>query len=456
MFKTLRNAWNIPELRQKLLFTLLMIVLYRIGSVIPVPYVDPSLLTAASNYADSSLLTYFTLIAGDAFSRATLFALSVSPYITASIVMQLLTVAIPALQRMAKDGGDEGRKKIDRITRYVTVALALITAYGYYRYLDAQHYLLNTGMNKFFVGVVIVGCYCAGAALIMWLGERIDEKGIGNGISVILFINILSSIPNMISQFWNVNYLNVINSQHWMNWGWFIALAILVIAVVVVAIGFIVFVTNAERRIPVQYAKKVVGRKMYGGQSSNLPIKLNMTGVMPIIFAQSIVSIPATIALIAPGKAPTGYADGNYTIQNFSQWWYVFTNKWFSYSSWIYIVLFLVLIIAFAYFYVTISFDPLEVSNNLKKNGGFVPGIRPGRPTSDYIRKILNRITLIGALFLALVAIVPLIVNTTLSGNLGIVAFGGSSLLIIVGVALETVRDLEAQMTMRHYKGFLE
>ncbi len=441
MLKTLREAWNVPELRKRILFTLFIIVLYRIGSVIPVPYVDPALFTEVAAITDSSLLSYFSIIAGEAFSKATLFALSISPYITASIVMQLLAVAIPALERLQKEGGEEGRKKIDKITRYVTVGLALITAYGYYKYLVSEGNILdvtifaNDKFNSFFIGFVIVTCYCAGAALIMWLGEKINEHGIGNGISIILFINILSSVPQMVYTFY---YTNRVGAEKPMAMHWFILLAIGVIIFFLVSIAFLVFMTNAERRIKITYAKRVQGRKMLGGQSSDLPIKLNMTGVMPIIFAQSIVSIPSTVALIAPGtKGGSG----------FSGWWYNFTNNWFSYTSWLYAVIFFILIIAFGYFYIAISFNPIEIANNLKKNGGFVRGIRPGKPTSDHIQKITNRITLLGSLFLSLVAIIPLMINNFLSGSLGIVAFGGTSLLIVVGVALETVKELEAQLT---------
>ena len=440
MLKTLRDAWNVPELRKKILFTLFIVVLYRIGSVIPVPYVNPALFSEVAAITDSSLLSYFSIIAGEAFTKATLFALSISPYITASIVMQLLAVAIPALERLSKEGGEEGRRKIDKYTRYVTIGLALITAYGYYKYLKSEGNIVdvklfsNASFNTFFTAFVIISCYCAGAALIMWLGEKINEHGIGNGISIILFINILSSVPQMIYTFYYTNRVG----EDPMAMHWFVLLSIGVILFFVVAIAFLVYMTNAERRIKITYAKRVQGRKMLGGQSSDLPIKLNMSGVMPIIFAQSIVSIPSTIALIYPGAKDAS---------GFSGWWYNFTNNWFSYTSWLYAIIFLVLIIAFGYFYIAISFNPIEIANNLKKNGGFVRGIRPGKPTSDYIQKITNRITLLGSLFLAIVAIVPLLVNIFLTGSLGIVAFGGTSLLIVVGVALETTKELEAQLT---------
>ena len=425
MFKTVRNAFKLPDLRRKILFTILILVLYRLGAVIPVPYVDAE--TLSSVMGGATLLSYLNIMSGDALSKATLFALSIQPYITASIVMQLLTIAIPALEKMSKEG-EEGRKKINSITRYVTVGLALITAYGYYAYMKTLGIITNTGV---FAAFVIIACYCAGAALIMWLGEKINDDGIGNGISLILLVNILSSGPQVVASLWNLCQNGA--------WGIVAAEAVLIVAVAIIV--FMVFFTNSERRIPVQYAKKVVGRKIYGGQSSNLPIKLNMSGVMPIIFASSIVSIPATLQLIFPAKA------GSFgeKVYNF-----------FSSTSWFYPIAMFVLIIAFAYFYIAISFNPVEVSNNIKKQGGFVQGIRPGRPTVEFITKILNRITFIGALFLGIVAVFPIIVNIVSGSSLGSIAFGGSSLLIVVGVILETATELEAQMTMRHYKGFLD
>lgn len=441
MFKTLRNAWAVPELRKKLLFTFFIIILYRLGSQIPVPYVDAARLSTImqSVVSDGSILEYLNILSGNAFSRATLFALSISPYITASIVMQLLTIALPPLERLSKQG-EEGRKKINQITRIVTVVLGVITAYGYYTYLKASvsnggyDLLLETGLPDWFMMVVIIACYSAGAALIMWLAEKINENGIGNGISIILFANIISRGPEMVITLWN-----------WCKEGaGGIIKAVIAVAFVLAAVIFVVFVTNSERRISVQYAKKVVGRKMYGGQSTNLPIKLNMNGVMPIIFANSIVALPGTIALMF-GKTTantTGFLHGFLSV--------------FNYTSWVYVIIFTALIIAFSFFYIAISFNPVEVANNLRNNGGFVPGIRPGKPTSDYISKILNKITMMGAIFLSIVAVLPLIVNIISGGTVSGIAFGGSSLLIVVGVALETFRELEAQMTMRHYKGFLE
>lgn len=431
MFKTLKNAFKVPELRNKLLFTLLIIVLYRFGAVVPVPYVSSEALSYLMSQSSGSIFQYLNILSGDAFSKATLFALSISPYITASIVMQLLTIAIPALEKIAKSG-EEGTKKINEITRYVTVVLGLITAYGYYMYMRNSNALTNTGV---FAAIVIIACYAAGAALIMWLAEKINEDGIGNGISIILFANIVSSGPTIAGIV--IGYLT---SATLKSWG--VVVAELIVFISIIIICFIVFVTNSERRLPIQYAKRTVGRKVYGGQNSVLPLKLNMSGVMPIIFANSIVSLPTTIALLFPTPK-----EGTF--------WYGF-QKFFSYTSWFYAVMFFILIIAFSYFYIAISFNPIEVANNLKKNGGFIPGIRPGKPTSDYITRILNRVTFIGALFLGIIAIFPLIVNAVSGSSLGSIAFGGSSLLIVVGVALETYRELEAQMTMRHYKGFLE
>ena len=426
MLQTLKNAWKIPELRKKMLYTLFILVLFRIGSQIPVPFVMSGF--GDQVIAQQGLFAYFNMLSGEVFSRGTLFALSISPYITASIVIQLLTIAVPALERMAKEG-EEGRKKITQITRYATVALALITAIGYYAYIKSMGMVYYKYEDSFFATVVIIASYCAGASIIMWLAEKINEHGIGNGISLILFAGIAVSIPSMAMTAWNVGGSSI--------WKSLLLVAIFVVLTVVMVV-FVVHVTNAERRLPVQYAKRQVGRKMYGGQSTFLPIKLNMSGVMPIIFASSIASIPMTIAAIFP---TSGFAS--------------FVNKYLSMTSPIYMVLYFVLIIAFAYFYLAISFNPVEVSNNLKKNGGFITGIRPGKPTTDYITKILGRVTLIGAIFLGIVACLPLVIGF-FDADLTNIAFGGSSLLILVSVVIETQREIEAQMTMRHYKGFLE
>jgi len=432
VFKTLRNAWSIPEMRQKLIYTLFILLLYRIGAAVHVPFTNVEYISQYFDLSGGNLFAYLNILSGDAFSKATLFALSISPYITASIVMQLLAIAIPALERLSKSG-EEGQKKITQITRIVTVALAFLTAFGYYLYMkNSTGFLTSTG-NTVFGGFVIVFCYAAGASLIMWLAEKINEKGIGNGISIILFANIIATVVAQATSL--VTYA--------MESSWNLVIIELVVFGALAMITFVVFVTNSERRLPVQYAKKVVGRKMYGGQSTTLPIKLNMSGVMPIIFANSIVAIPSTIEMIIQTKIKKG------------GFWDKFFDV-FAYDSWVYAILFFILIILFSYFYILISFNPVEVANNLKKNGGFIPGIRPGKPTSDYITRVLNRITLIGALFLGIIAVVPLIVNICTGSQIGSLAFGGSSLLIVVGVILETVREIEAQMTMRHYKGFLE
>lgn len=442
MFETIRNAWKVADLKKKLLFTIFIVVLYRLGAAIPIPYVNSNALSTSMLATGGSIFAYLNILTGSAFSQATLFALGINPYITSSIVMQLLCIAIPYLENLSKEG-EEGSKKINTITRYVTVALGLITAIGYYQLLKSYGLLIETG---FFAALVIVTCYCAGSALVMWLAEKINENGIGNGISMILFANIVSRLPSMVGTL--ISYVtgsatytkrngDVVDVPIWAG----IIIAVLAIAIAVAMVGFIVWMTNSERRIPIQYAKRVVGRKMYGGQSSNLPIKVNMTGVMPIIFANSIVTIPSTIAMFVRP------AEGSFWDRFFGL---------FDSDSILYVILTFVLLIAFAYFYISISFNPIEVANNLKANGGSIPGIRPGRPTSDYITKILNRVTFIGALCLSVVAILPLIINIISGNNLQALAFGGSSVIIVVGVVLETIREIEAQMTMRHYKGFLE
>ena len=428
MFKTFANAWKLTDLRKKILFTFLIIVLYRVGVAIPIPYLNPAMLGEIAKMAEGSIFQYLNILSGNAFSQATLFALGVSPYITSSIVMQLLTIAIPALERLAKEGQD-GQKVINKITRYVTVGLGLITAFGYYMLLRNQGMLTDNGV---FAAIVMITCYCAGSSLVMWLAERVNDHGIGNGVSMILLANIVAGLPSMVSTFWAHLVSGKIS-------GIIIAIASLIIGLGMVV--FVVFMNESERRLPIQYAKKVVGRKMYGGQSSHLPLKLTMTGVMPIIFANSIVTIPATIKMFlnVPEK---GFWAGFFGL--------------FEATSWVYVVLTLLLIVAFAYFYTAISFNPIEISNNLKKNGGFIPGIRPGKPTAEYITRILNRITLIGAICLGIIAVVPMIANIIAGGNLGALAFSGNSIIIVVGVLLETTREIESQLSTHHYKGFLE
>ena len=431
MFKTFTNAWKVPEMKKKLLFTLLIVVLYRIGAVIHVPFTDFEAMQTNLSLAGGNIFTYLNILSGEAFAQATLFALGVSPYITSSIVIQLLTVAIPLFERWQKSG-EEGQKKLTALTRIITVLLAFITAWGYCMYMKSYGFLTEFG-ETIFGQFVIIFCYAAGASLVMWLAEKVNEHGIGNGISIILFANIVASGVSTATSL--VSYA--------MSDAWYLVLTVAVVYGALAMLIFVVWVTNSERRLAVKYAKRVVGNKMMGGQSSNLPIKLNMSGVMPIIFANSIVALPSTIELLFQNVIKKdGFWDKFFDV--------------FAYDSWLYAILFFILIIAFSYFYILISFNPIEVANNLKKNGGFIPGYRPGKPTSDFITKVLNRITLIGALFLGVIAVAPLIVNMATGSQLGSIAFGGSSLLILVGVILETARELEAQMSMRHYKGFLD
>ena len=451
MFQTLKNAFKIPELRKKIFFTLFIILLYRVGSVIPVPFVDGQVLElfATNPYFSGDQGGIFALLntfSGGALSQATLFALGVQPYINASIIIQLLSIAIPALEKLSKEG-EEGKKKLNTITRFVTIALALVMSIGYYMLLKNGGTIglsLPIASSHPFAGVVIVACYCAGASLVMWLAEKINESGIGNGISIILFANIIAGLPRAAGSVWST--ASAMFAKGGLDIVWGIIFVVAIVVVMIALVGFVIFVTESERRIPVQYAKRVVGRKMYGGQSSTLPIKLNMTGVMPIIFASTICSLPSTILMFI--REPSG---------GIGKAIYSFFNTVFNpQTSIIYVLIYLVLIIAFAYFYVAISFNPIEVANNIKNNGGSIIGIRPGKPTSDFISKVLSKITLIGAIFLAFIAIFPMVLNLINSSMFGSIAFGGSSLLIVVGVALETAREIEAQMTMRHYKGFLD
>ena len=428
MLQTLRNAWRIEEIRRKILFTLLIILLYRLGNAIPVPYVNVAALQSYFAMLQNTVLGLLDVMSGGAFSQATIFALSIQPYINASIIIQLLCIAIPALERMSKEEGEEGRKKIASITRYVTVAIGLLQGFGFYMLIKNNGILTPEAQSSVWAAIVIILTFTSGSALIMWLGEQITEHGIGNGISMILFASIIARLPSsMIQSIRNI----ILGTLQW----WVLVLMILGALAI---IALIVFVNDAERRIPVQYAKRVVGRKMYGGQSTHLPMKVNMSGVMPIIFAQSIASVPATIA------AFTGKTDG-------------WVNTWFGNNSIPYAIIYFLLIIFFAYFYSTIHFNPIEVANNLKKNGGYIPGFRPGKPTSEFIHKVLNKITLFGAIYLGIIAVVPILVaHFSNSAALTGISLGGTSIIIVVGVALETVRALEAQMLMRNYKGFLD
>lgn len=455
MFKTFANAWKIPELRKKILFTAFVILIFRIGSAIPVPFTNILIEGGSLIGEGNTFMNYLVMMTGDAFNYGTLFALSITPYINSSIIMQLLTVAIPPLERLSKE--EDGRKKIASITRYVTVALGLIQSTAYYFYIRSAGYLSTdangadyTGFFMVFQAIVIILCFTAGTALIMWLGEQINDKGIGNGISIILFAGIVSRIPSLLTSLYS---LNPQTGSYLSRGGIFYFLSPFVGVILILMIAFIVWMDNAERRIPVQYAKRVVGRKMYGGQSTHIPIKVNMSGVMPVIFAGSLLSIPPTIQMVIPsGKiAEGGFWDGFFGI--------------FQSDHWAYGIIYFVLIIAFAYFYSSIQYNPIEMSQNIAKNGGMIPGIRTGRPTSEYIAKIISRITLLGALLLSVVAIFPILFSqiTTLILVNGLhkasgmnISLGGTSIIILVGVALETVKQLESQMMMRHYKGFLD
>lgn len=428
MIQTIRKAWGVPELRKKIVFTLLILLIFRIGNAIPVPYINTTLL---GNYLDSmsgTVLGLYNVMSGGAFAEATVFALGVQPYINSSIIIQLLTIAIPALERLARDGGEAGKKKIASITRYATVAIALLQGFGYYMICKNNNILEQQGI---WPALVIIVSFVAGSSFVMWLGEQVNEFGVGNGISIILFAGILSRVPNMVTM--GASYIRTKGSIGYL---WIALLIVGMLAMVVL----IVHVNEAERRIPVQYAKRQVGRKMYGGQASTLPMKVNMSGVLPIIFAQTIASLPATIwAFIGtPEEGTVGRSIYN-AIDT---------------KSVLYLIVYFLMIIGFSYFYATIQFNPVEISNNLKRNGGFIPGFRPGKPTSDFIAKVLNKVTLFGAIYLGIVAICPLIAGKLL-GNSGL-AIGGTSVIIVVGVALETVRALESQMMMRQYKGFLE
>ena len=468
MIQTIRKAWGIPELRKKIIFTLLILLIFRIGNAITVPYIDKGALALQLESMGSTYFGLLNTISGGAFAMATVFALSIQPYINSSIIIQLLTVAIPALERLARDGGEEGKKKIQSITRYTTVAIAVLQAVGYY-FMIKRYNLLATDAPGIWAALVIIVTLIAGSSFVMWMGEQVNEFGVGNGISIILFAGILARVPSMISgmikgiQTWSSIRSGALTAEglkasyqaaysgyseeqiqtmvdNTMNsaiapWG-----VVLMIVGMLALIVFIVFINDAERRIPVQYAKRQVGRKMYGGQSSNLPMKVSMAGVLPVIFAQSIASLPITVwsFIGVPEKGTVSYS----------------IYQAIDTKSVIYMVVYFVMIIGFSYFYSSIQFNPVEIANNLKKQGGFIPGFRPGKPTVDFIKKVLNKITLFGAIYLGIVAICPLIAGKLIGNNS--VAIGGTSVIIVVGVALETVKALESQMLMRQYKGFLE
>ncbi|MBO5420673.1 MAG: preprotein translocase subunit SecY [Clostridia bacterium] len=446
MFRTLANAWKIPDLRKKLLFTALIILIFRIGAAIPVPFVNAGQDGIFNDSVMSgTFMEYLNMMTGNAFNYGTIFAMSITPYINSSIIIQLLTVAIPALERLAKDG-EEGRKKIATITRYCTVVLGLLQSTAYYFYLRGNGFLLEDaagvrfeGIAAVFQALVIILCLTAGTALIMWLGEQINEKGIGNGISIILFAGIVARVPTIFAQLFSTKA-----GGYFPRGGVYSVLSVAVVIVLLLMIAYIVWMDNSERRIPVQYAKRVVGRKMYGGQSTHIPMKVNMSGVMPVIFASSILSLPPTINLFIGVEAGSK--------------WYDYFFRHFQSDSWVYAILYFLLIIFFAYFYASIQYNPIEMANNIRKNSGAIPGIRPGKPTSDYIQKILSRITLLGALLLSVVALFPVLFQlvTTACKYPMQISLGGTSIIILVGVALETVKQLESQMMMRHYKGFLD
>ena len=443
MFKTIRNAWKLPELRRKLLFVIFALLIFRVGAAIPVPYINTEYLQDYIAANSGTIFGLLNTLSGSALSQATLFALSIQPYINASIIIQLLTIAIPALERLAKDGGEEGRKKIQSITRYTTVAIAILQGFGYYMMMQ-RYNLLAVSEPTIWHALVIIVSFIAGSSFVMWMGEQVTEFGIGNGISIILFAGILSRVPNMVSgmisgvRYWNAAKAGTELPEN------VVPLHPALIPVIVIGalalMVFVVFINGAERRIPVQYAKRQVGRKMYGGQSTHLPMKVNMSGVLPIIFAQSIASLPITIwsfiGIPEDGTVSRTIYDAIDT------------------QSIIYMVVYFVMIIGFSYFYSTIQFNPIEIANNLKKQGGFIPGFRPGKPTVDFIRKVLNKITLFGAIYLGIVALCPILLGKIVDH--AYLSIGGTSVIIVVGVALETVKALESQMLMRQYKGFLE
>jgi len=444
LLKTIRNAWKMPDLRKKLFFTLFIIIIFRIGSVIPVPFLNADALQGlmATVAGQGSALGYLDMLSGGAFASATLFAMSITPYINASIIMQLLTVAIPPLERLSRDG-ELGRKRITAITRYLTVGLGLIQGTGFYFYLRASNYedssivQYTSGGAQVFSAIVIILTFTAGTALLMWLGEQINKRGVGNGISVILFSGIVANMPTI---FWHlINYFIEACKYPGVSWKYFI-LSPVFLLIFLALLWIISFMYDAERRIPIQYAKRVVGRKMYQGQNTHIPIKISGAGVMPVIFASAILSIPSTIQVFLGDSVQEGFWKGFFDA--------------FTIGGWIYCIIFAILIILFAFFYVTIQYNPIEMANNLRQNNGSIPGIRPGKATSDYIAKILSKITFIGALFLAVVALVPMVYGS--ATGMQQVTMGGTSIIILVGVALETIKQMESQMQMRNYKGFLD
>jgi len=453
MVQTIRNAWKIPELRKKLIFTAFALMIFRLGSAVPVPFINSEVLGDYLTNLSGTIFEMMNAMSGNAFAMGTVFALGVQPYINSSIIIQLLTIAIPALERLQKEGGEEGKRKITLITRIATVAIGVLQGSGYFLMLNANNILALGGVPTGVAGLVIIVTFTAGSALVMWIGEQITEFGIGNGISMILFAGILSRVPAMVQTLWSYTgqWFNPVTEAEMISASWtqdqmdaYFTLnpiwTIVIVVGIVALIALVVFISNAERRIPVQYAKRVVGRKMYGGQSTNIPIKVNMSGVLPVIFAQAIASLPLTINSFMKKPEVGSFREG-------------FMEAFHS-TGLVYAVLLALLIVGFSYFYSTVQFNPIEVSNNLKKNGGFVPGFRPGRPTADFIAKVLSKITMFGAIYLAILALIPIILSNLI--GMSTLSIGGTSVIIVVGVALETTKALEAQMLMRHYKGFLE
>ena len=440
MFKTLKNAIKTPDIRKRILYTILLIVIFRLGSFITVPGVNLVLLDEVMTEASSGLTGVIDLISGGAFSRLSLFALGINPYITASIVIQLLAMVIPSLERLAKEGGEEGKAKMNSYTKILSIVLAIVEAIGFYFTYRASGIFVD---NSFLTAFIFTASLIAGTALLMWLGEQITAKGVGNGISMIIFVGIISGLPSAVTALYGM----IINNSVFSTAGLLTALGIIAGAIILVA--GVVFVTEAERRVPVQYAKKVVGRKMYGGQNTHIPIKLVMAGVMPVIFASSFMTFPAMIIPLFNNEIAT--ATGFWaTIYKFS----IATSSTavpvgYSIAN---AIVYLLLIVGFTFFYTYATFNPVEVANNIKRNGGFIPGIRAGKPTTDYLSSIMKKIIWFGGLFLAVIAILPMLLRFT-SLNF---TFGGTTILIVVGVALEVVQQLESQLVMRHYKGFLE
>lgn len=438
MFETLRKAWGIPELRKKLLYTLLMVIIFRFGSAITVPFLDTALVGSwmKENAVNGNFLEYLDTMTGGALSKATIFSLSITPYINAQIIMQLLTYAIPPLERMQQEG-EEGRKTLNKITAFVALGLAVFMSIAYYFTLKNSMHAIPTkyltgGWEEYFVAAVIVASFMAGASLVIWMGNRINDKGIGNGVSMLLFAGIVARFPTD---------LGTLISLTKSNPSKYLFVTIGVIIFFVVMIGFIVFMNESERRITIQYAKRVVGRKQYGGQKTHIPIKICMSGVMPIIFAMSFMSIPQTIQIFKEDPR-----DGSF---------YSKFCEFFSTQSLSYAILYFILIIGFNYFYVSLQYNPVQIANDLRQSNGGIPGIRPGKPTSDYIQKVLSKITIVGAFFLGVIAVIPIFISMA-DSQLHSLSMGGTSILIVVSVALETCRTLESQMMMRHHKGFLQ